>query len=130
MRDSIIDSLRVASNGIEKTSTEVADFNFFVILGVLFAIMLFVIFLLKKRSVTNELNDFKRKEVDMDNLLVSMYKSKELYKELSRKYHPDKFVGSEQIAKAEAIFSEISANKNNYKNLLEIEKRAILIYKK
>lgn len=75
-------------------------------------------------------NDKKRKakstEIDMENLMNSINISKELYKELSRACHPDRFVNSEKQKIAVEIFQEISKNKRNYKVLQELKRKAII----
>jgi curved DNA-binding protein CbpA len=62
---------------------------------------------------------------DMKNLVNSIAKSRELYKELSRQCHPDRFVNTDLQPTAEDIFQEISRNKRNYKILLALKERAI-----
>ena len=92
---------------------------------------LLIVFLLvklrKKRENTLEMNfkKFKKNEVDMDALMKDMHHSKDLYKELSRKYHPDRFVGSVLQSEAEELFKLIQENKTNFNKLEEIKIQAI-----
>lgn len=60
----------------------------------------------------------------MQNLVNSIGKSRELYKELSKQCHPDKFAGTSLETIAEELFQEISYHKRNYQKLLEIKKVA------
>jgi|SRR5690554_3366094 len=66
-----------------------------------------------------------KKGVDMDNLMHSIVGAKELYKELSKKCHPDRFVNSDKQPNAEEIFQEITDSKRNFKKLEELKIRAI-----
>jgi hypothetical protein len=92
---------------------------------------LLIVFLLvkhrKKRENTLEKNfkKFKKNEVDMDALMKDMHHSKDLYKELSRKYHPDRFVGSILESESEELFKLIQENKTNFNKLEEIKIQAI-----
>jgi hypothetical protein len=62
--------------------------------------------------------------INMDNLMNSINSSSELYKELSRAYHPDRFIGTHLESKSKELFQEISANKRNYEGLCKIKERA------
>lgn len=72
-----------------------------------------------------KIKEAKRSDVNMDDLMDSINKSKELYKELSRLCHPDRFVNTEKHQIAELIFQEITKNKRNYKELSKLKTRAI-----
>lgn len=87
--------------------------------------------LLKKRRTTFDnvgfdiLNKAKDSNVDMDNLMNSINKSRTLYKQLSSKCHPDRFPSDEQKRKiADTIFQEITKNQRNYNKLLELKEKA------
>lgn len=89
--------------------------------------------LLKKRKGSNDhridadkkaVSDAKKTEINMDNVINSIHLSEKLYKELSRKYHPDRFIGDERHGRAEELFQEISKNKRNYSELLRIREIA------
>lgn len=67
----------------------------------------------------------KSKDIDMDNLMYSIHHSRELYKELSKNCHPDRFVNTLLQPIAEEIFQRISSNKRNYKQLLDLKEEAI-----
>lgn len=66
----------------------------------------------------------KNTSIDMNNLMDSINNSNSLYKELSRKYHPDRFVNTPKQELAEKIFQEISRNKRNYEKLTLLKQQA------
>ena len=66
----------------------------------------------------------KSEDIDMNNLVNSIYHSKELYKELSKKCHPDRFANTCKQEIAEDIFKRISKNKRNYEQLILIKEEA------
>ena len=67
----------------------------------------------------------KDQNINMDNLMDSINSSTDLYKELSSKCHPDRFVNSDKQLLAEKIFQEISKDKRNYEKLCVLKERAI-----
>jgi hypothetical protein len=94
---------------------------------------LIILFLFWKRKINEsesiesiEFKKYKRTNLDMKDLMKDLNLSKSLYKELSRKYHPDKFIGSPFMERAQEIFQTIQQNKTNYKKLLEIKESAEL----
>lgn len=97
-----------------------------------FIIILFLFFRLKKSKSNLTFSDLgkdtvkgaKSSSIDMDNLMNSINSSGELYKELSRKCHPDKFINSPLQKLAEEIFQEISRNKRNFEKLTQLKERA------
>ena len=96
-----------------------------------FVIILYLSIKLKwaKKSVDPieiQLKKEKKNEVDMGNLMKDLHLSKDLYRELSRKYHPDRFVGTPLVEKANDLFQLIQKNKNNYHQLQELKNRATL----
>lgn len=64
------------------------------------------------------------KEFDMENVVNSINKAKPLFKELSKKCHPDKFANSEKHETALMIYQNITDNKRNYGKLLELRELA------
>jgi hypothetical protein len=95
----------------------------------------FIIFLLLRKQKNSNLafsdlgkdkmRNSKTASVDMDNLMNSINGSAALYKELSRKCHPDRFVNSPKQKLAEEIFQEITRNKSDFQKLSLLKKRAI-----
>lgn len=96
-------------------------------------IILFLVFKLsskKKNLAFSDLNKenlkkSKETDIDMGNLMNSINNSSELYKELSRKCHPDRFVNSPDQKLAEEIFQEIARHKRNHEKLIALKERAI-----
>jgi len=78
-----------------------------------------------------DLSDVKKSDlwksgnIDINNLMNSIHYSRELYKELSKKCHPDRFVNTPKQEIAEEIFQRISKNKRNYEQLIFIKEEAI-----
>ncbi|MFP4846082.1 hypothetical protein [Winogradskyella sp. PE311] len=68
----------------------------------------------------------KSSKIDMNSLMQSINESKDIYKELSKLCHPDRFINSDKHDNALAIFQEISNNKRNYKELANLKERAII----
>ena len=64
-------------------------------------------------------------EIDMGKLMNSINNSSDLYKELSRKCHPDRFVNSPNQELAQEIFQEIARHKRNHEKLIALRDRAI-----
>lgn len=96
-------------------------------------IILFLFYKLKNKKSELEFGDLPKDKlitakstfIDMDNLMNSINGAGELYKELSKKCHPDRFVNSDKQTLAEEIFQEISKNKRNFKALQDLKVRAI-----
>jgi hypothetical protein len=94
--------------------------------------LVFLVFKLKNKSANHKfksiskdkIRDMKSSDIDMGDLMDSINSSKELYRQLSKQCHPDKFINSQKQKKAEIIFQEITNNKRNYKNLLKLKHRA------
>jgi hypothetical protein len=70
------------------------------------------------------LKDAKLIDIDMNGLIDSINNSKVLYKQLSKKCHPDRFIAADLKEKANAIIQEITENKNNYAVLLQLKNKA------
>lgn len=107
-----------------------ANYWFWIAVIELAIILLLVIKKRKKRriifdnSTENTLNISKSSNVDMDDLMNNINKSKDLYKKLSTKCHPDRFIDEELNKKADSIFQEITKNQRNYNQLLAIKELA------
>jgi hypothetical protein len=98
-----------------------------------FFVILFLLIKIKRSNVPigmDQLKKYKKSEFDMDHVMQDLHLSNQLYKSLSKKYHPDRFIGSIKIELAEEIFKLIQQNKSNYNGLLAIQKRAELELKK
>lgn len=95
-----------------------------------FALLLIFIYLTfkkKKNAMFDEtiLNESKKSDVDIENVINSMYQSKALYNTLKVRCHPDRFTDPDLNKIADNLFQEITKNKTNYKKLQELKIRAI-----
>jgi hypothetical protein len=97
-----------------------------------FLIILFLIIyinhLKRKQTVTKfekEILEAKDGDINMADLMLSINKSRELYKELSRKCHPDKHIESLFQKEIEELFQEITENKRNFQELVKLKEIAI-----
>lgn len=82
---------------------------------------------LKRRTPQQEALKQKLKSgtVDFDGLMNSAFHSQELYDELKKKCHPDRFSTNPQLVqKATEIFALITKNKYNYQALAKLKERA------
>ena len=108
----------------------VKNYWFWIALGELCIIIYTAKNLFQKRklsidSKTEEiLSNSKKSKFDMGNLLDNINKSRDLYKILSSKCHPDRFHDIEKNKKADEIFQEITRNKRNYGRLIELKELA------
>ena len=105
---------------------------FWIIISILGLSTILFLFFRRRNKISSFLNDeisdikkYRNSNVEMDNLMKNIYESGDLYKELSRKYHPDRFINSPNQHLAQEIFQEITKNKRNVKMLLILKKRAI-----
>ena len=95
-------------------------------------VIAFLIFRLRKKNDNLKFGDVtkdkrrkaKKSTVDMNNLMNSINSSKDLYKELSRSCHPDRFINSNKQQLAEEIFQEISKHKRDFNKLTELKEKA------
>lgn len=96
-------------------------------------LIVYLIYRLKSKKVVSELTDLemqniqksKNNNIDMNSLMNNIHNARGLYKELSRKCHPDRFIGDPKHQIAEEIFQEISDNERNYEKLNQLKTRAI-----
>jgi len=124
------DSIAVADNMV---STGWTDSIFFWFAIVEFFLILFLIWKLNGKKRPSHFSDLpedklrkaKKTEINMANLMDSINGSRELYVELSRVCHPDRFINTEKQEIASEIFKEISKNKRNYEKLLALKEKAI-----
>jgi len=129
--------LQIASDttaiiAVKSSSTIFTSFWFWASL-IEFIVIISLLIRLRKRNsnlafaelTKDKMKNAKETEINMDNLMNSINGSKDLYKELSRLCHPDKFVNKPEQKNAEAIFQEISLNKRNHQKLTLLKERAI-----
>lgn len=107
---------------------------FYIAIGELIIIITLIICLIyikrskKVSKFDNDIRQAKETTINMDELMLNINKSKELYKELSRKCHPDKHIESEFQKEIEELFQEITKNKRNFQELLKLKEIAINKY--
>lgn len=124
-----INNLEASNN---KNFIEVTNSAWFWLALIELLIILFLIFLLIRQSkksnfnslAKNNIKNAQKHHVNMENLMNSIHNSHQLYKELSKNCHPDKFVNTDKQSLAEEIFKEISKNKRNYEKLISLKSRA------
>ena len=108
-----------------KASLIIAAIEFLIIIAL-------VIYLKKKKpqlsveelAQRKTIKDAKGADINMTDLIESINKSKALYKQLSAKCHPDRFIAEDIKEKANALIQEITENKNNYAVLQQLKNRA------
>lgn len=68
----------------------------------------------------------KNQEIDMNEIMNNLFLSKKLYNSLKVKCHPDRFTEINQKRIATEIYQNITKNKTNYQQLLNIKEQAKL----
>ncbi len=96
--------------------------------------LLVILFLLllrkrKKTAINDKRQQFKKEamneKVDFNNIINSSFQAQEMYNNLKKKCHPDRFpTDSDKNKIALELFQEITKNKTNYKKLLELQEEA------
>jgi hypothetical protein len=131
IRDSSV--LSTNSNVLNKIQELNSNFNWLLLFSIIeLVIILVLIIKLKSKDIKvdkfdefRELKNAKNSDIDMNNLMNSINYSRNLYKELSRKCHPDRFESENDKNVAQQIFQEITRHKHNHKILLELKEKAI-----
>lgn len=120
------DTLVNVGNNIFQTD----GINIWFIISIIEFILIIVLYFRKKsKSINRKLeikNEVKKEgKIDFYNTVNSAFNSDELYNELIRKYHPDRFVNDDsKVNIANKIFQEITKNKLNIQKLEELKKEA------
>ncbi|PRX14137.1 hypothetical protein [Nonlabens ulvanivorans] len=117
---------------VSTVDTSISIFLWIAIIELL--IILFLIWKLAKAAngsqrsdaIKQNLKNAKDSKVNMGDLMDSINGARDLYKELSRKCHPDLFINTDKQLIAQDLFQEISKNKRDYKKLTELKERAVL----
>lgn len=126
------DSITIIENTVSNTPSITDSVSIWFWIAVIqFVLIAWLLAKLHKQKRTKlELFDVKKSDlkksgnVNMDNLMNSIHYSRELYKELSRKCHPDRFVNTSEQEIAEELFQRISRNKRNYEQLMLLKEEA------
>tara|TARA_Y100000589_G_C26934265_1_gene539644 strand:- start:46 stop:465 length:420 start_codon:yes stop_codon:yes gene_type:complete len=132
MKDSIAnisDTIRFQSDIITQNDSQ-NDFWFWFAIVELIIILLLLFFKSKKSNKSNkeelgEILESKNADIDMSVLMNNINSSKELYKKLSKKYHPDRYIDEQEKEIAEKLFQQITSNKRNFAVLQQLEKEAL-----
>ena len=118
------------SSSIADTVVSAVSINWWMIFSI-FEFIVIVSLLLDKLNRNRSKPKFDKQEiidqkVDFGNLIKSSFHASELYDELIRKCHPDRFVGDDRkIEIATQLSSKITENRNNLKKLEELKEEAI-----
>lgn len=62
-------------------------------------------------------------EIDFSNVVSSSLLAKNLYDELKKICHPDRFLNEQDINKANELFQLVTQNKGDYNKLLSMKER-------
>lgn len=78
----------------------------------------------KKAQIKNEV--MQEGSIDFRNVLNNAFNSKEIYDDLKKKCHPDRFVDdAEREAIANELFQRITQNQHNIDNLRKLREEAV-----
>jgi hypothetical protein len=74
------------------------------------------------KYVKDIIQESKEKEIDMDNVVNSMFHSKAIYDILKKKIHPDRFPNDpDKIAIANELTAQLNESQNNIAKMKEIQ---------
>jgi hypothetical protein len=108
---------------IQKTNT-IINWQIISIIELFIILLLIIILFVKFRKKSDkevQIENFKNSNIDMDNIMMSINKSEELFKTLSKYCHPDRHTKSEKHIEIEKLYQEIVSNKRNYNKLIELK---------
>ena len=115
------------TNLIEKINSNSINIWHYIAFGeflIILSLVFYIIYLKRRQTLSKfekEILEAKNTVIDMDDLMLSINKSRELYKELSRKCHPDQHMNSEFQKEIEELFQEITKNKRNFQELVKLK---------
>jgi hypothetical protein len=125
------DTISNMSNIAEQTIETASAINIW--MWIAFAELVFIIFLSTKiMKGKHNLSDKQRMkqetldaEIDFNNIVKSSFLAQQLYDELKKKCHPDRFpLDADKNKIANEISQELAKNKRNHKRLLELKEQA------
>ena len=77
-----------------------------------------------RNSETDKIRDkILNEEIDFSNVVSSSLLAKNLYDELKKICHPDRFLNEQDINKANELFQLVTQNKGDYNKLLSLKER-------
>jgi hypothetical protein len=123
----IIDTICNASTLNSEQTTSCSNLWMWIAIVELVIIIVLISKLLNKENTRTNIKKKVLREGDIDfaNIIDSSFNSEQLYKELIRKCHPDRFVPNKAKVKiAEDISSRLGKNKHNIKGLKELAEEA------
>ena len=93
-------------------------------------IVLLLILLVSQNKYTEIQRQFKanaqKEDVDFNNIIVSSFHAGDLYNQLKKVCHPDRFSSNpELMSKADNLFQQITQNKHDLKKLQELKAEAM-----
>lgn len=117
--------LRVSDTGPAVQETvEVAGINWWILIAAVEFLLIIVLLSLRKDKNSGRKRykeEALKGTVDFKNIVDSSFNAANLYGEMIRKCHPDRFIGDERkVEVANRLSAEISDNKNNIKRLEEL----------
>lgn len=116
-----------------KTMLSQPDNNLWVWISIFEAICIIglLLILLRSRNKHTEIHrqfkvNAKKENVDFDNIIASSFHAGDLYNELKKVCHPDRFSSNpELMSKANNLFQQITQNKHDLKKLQQLKEMAI-----
>ena len=126
----IQDSVNAVKYSME-TMLPQSDSNLWMWISIFEAICIIVLLLILLGSQNTEIQrQFKanaqKEDVDFNNIIVSSFHAGDLYNQLKKVCHPDRFSSNpELMSKADNLFQQITQNKHDLKKLQELKAEAM-----
>lgn len=92
-------------------------------------VLLFILFISRNQHIQAQRrfkNEAKKGDVDFNNIIASSFHAGDLYNQLKKVCHPDRFSSnSELMTKANDLFQQITQNKHDLKKLQKLKAEAV-----
>lgn len=124
----LTDTLNVSNFTIDNNNLVSAFWKYSAIGELVIIIILVILYLKPKKNRTTietELKKARKNNVNMDDLMLNINNSRNLYKLLSKNCHPDRFINSTCHSEIELLFQKITENKRNFQELVKLKEIAI-----
>lgn len=124
----LTDTSNVSNFAIDNNNLVSAFWKYSAIGELVIIIILVILFLKPKKNRTTietELKKARKNNVNMDDLMLNINNSRNLYKLLSKNCHPDHFINSTSHSEIELLFQKITENKRNFQELVKLKEIAI-----